>query len=166
MSETFSPRLVECTKLRTGGTVIKFDECGRWPAGSYHFKAGALVDGRHACVVDVRQHYERFLDIPEAFRPVHGDDVAETPKAPSLSKPTTPPPEAPQPAAPAPAAATKDEDAFDAEKTLALGVNKIIAIAKNLSAEQLRELLEIESQRPDPRESLIKSLTGTLKARG
>lgn len=167
MSE-FKPRVVECIQRRDGGTHITFDACDRWPKGSYHFRPGLMRDGRHADTIGNEAHYERLLSLPEGFRPVHPDDLIAAPSvAPASPKAA---PAAPQGGTPPPAAQTGGDgepnpDTWDAAKVLALGVNKIIALAKGFTDEQLRQLIDLEGQREDPRESLIKSLTGTLRNR-
>lgn len=177
----FKARFVECIQRREGGTHIKFGSApGKWPAGSYHFAPGLMRDARHAALISVEAHYERLLSLPEGFRPVHPDDLLTAPAV----KPAPAPAAAP---APAPAATTppqgqqelqddseedgSDEgedtnpDVWSAENVLKLSVNKIIGLAKTFSDEQIRELLDAEGRREDPRESLVKSLTGTLRNR-
>jgi hypothetical protein len=174
---TFKPHIVECILRREGGTHVAFDDCARWPAGAYHFRPGLLQDARHACVIPVREHFERLISLPEAYRVPHADDLITAPPAPAAPKAAA--------AASAPAAAQEGEqspdgqkdgddddddddttaDAWDATKVLALGVNKITPLAKNYTDEQLRELIDKEGQRPDPRESLVRLLTATLRGR-
>lgn len=165
MSTEFKPRLVECLKTRKGGTTVTFDECADWPAGSYTFAAGSLKEGRHAAMIPVREHYTRLISIPEAYRPASADDAAETPVAPTLAQ--SAPKAAPAKQAPeTPEDDDSNEDVWDPVKVLALGVNKIISLTKAHTDEQLRELLQLEQEREDPRETLIKSINGTLRARG
>jgi hypothetical protein len=162
MSE-FKPRIVECIQRRDGGTHITFDACDRWPKGAYHFRPGLMRDGRHADTIGNEAHYERLLSLPEAFRPVHADDLIAAPSVAAAAPQSAP--AAPPPADNEGGEGDQNPDTWDAAKVLALGVNKIIALAKGFTDEQLRQLIDLEGQRKDPRESLIKSLTGTLRNR-
>ncbi len=173
---TFKPRLVECLLRREGGTVIPFDTCSRWPKGRYHFKPGTMVDGRHSAEINVVAHYERLISVPEAYRPVHPDDLIRLPEAPPLA------PAAPAvvtAAAPA-ATVTSDSkpdpddkgdsaddtsDVWNPVNVLALGVDKISTMATTYSDEQIRQLIQLEGEREDPRQSLVKRLTATLRGR-
>jgi hypothetical protein len=172
---TFKPRLVECLLRREGGTVVPFDACSRWPKGRYHFKPGAMSDGRHSAEIDIEAHYERLISIPESFRPVHPDDTIRVPTPPPLSPqvplpPSTVParlfdPPNAHPQVPLPPSADDASDAWDPTAVLALGVNKILAMSKSYSDEQIRQLIQLEGEREDPRESLTKNLTATLRGR-
>lgn len=164
-------RIVECTQHREGGTHITFDACGRWPAGRYHFRPGLMRDARHADTITNEAHYERLLSLPEGFRPVHPDDLLNAPavNAPAAKAPAAVPAAAPQgeqqPAGEGEAEDDGTADTWDASKVLALGVNRIIGMVKGFTDEQIRQLLDEEGRREDPRESLVKSLTGTLRNR-
>lgn len=172
MSNPFKPRFVECVQRREGGTRVDFPQSQRWPAGNYLFTTGHMIDGRHAAEITEEAHYERLISLPEGFRPVHTDDLLQAPAVPKLVAPAQAVVAAPAPAQTTdttpdttPDANDANADVWDANKVLALGVNKIIALVKSFTDEQLRELLEIESARQDPRESLQKSLAGTLRNR-
>lgn len=70
--------LIECILKRKGGTVVEFGFHNK-KKSKYHFQPLNPLDpdSPHVCNVPNDDHYDRFLDIPEAYRAFDPDEDYE-----------------------------------------------------------------------------------------
>lgn len=82
---------IECILIRKGGTTVTLGE------NEYHFAPDAESGGAHVATITDRDHIQRLLCIPEAYR-IFGEAIVspEIPKGPP-DVPEMPEPETPEP---------------------------------------------------------------------
>lgn len=75
-----SENLIECVLKRKGGTVVEFGFHANKKV-KYHFQPLDTTDpdSPHVCNVENAEHYERFVNIPEAYREFFPDEDYEPP---------------------------------------------------------------------------------------
>lgn len=84
-----SENLIECLLKRKGGTIVNFGFHNK-KKSVYHFRPLDLEDPEspHVCEVNNEEHYQRFLNIQEAYRPFNPDEeyepVMQAPLAPEM----------------------------------------------------------------------------------
>lgn len=144
-------KLIECLHRRHDGTTVTFDASERWPAGKYVFKP-ILIGGGHAAQVDNAEHAARLLEFPKSYRLVSAQDEVAQVSVPSITSNTNQvvPPQ-------------NDDDAWDAVKAMGLPVAKILPLVATWSPEQIRDALDAEQAKSEPRETVVKRLVSALK---
>lgn len=148
-------KLIECLHRRQDGTTVTFDANERWPAGKYVFKP-ILLGGGHAAQVDNAEHAARLLEFPKSYRLVSAQDEVAQVSVPSITSNTNP-------VVPPQNGDGNDDDAWDAVKAMSLPVAKILPLVSTWSHEQIRDALDAEQAKPEPRETVVKRLVAALK---
>lgn len=145
---------------RKNGTKVDFDACGRWPAGSYHFKPRA-PGGPHVATVKDRDHRDRFLELPHAFR-IYDPDAAPVPeRVADMRPPLVPAKTDSQP----PAGANQPPDDVDpdaVEEVQGMAVSALKAKINTIPEPVLRAALAAEKARDKPRASWVQTVEAFL----
>ena len=148
-------KLIECLHRRQDGTTVTFDANERWPAGKYVFKP-ILIGGGHAAQVDNAEHAERLLEFPKSYRLVSAQDEVAQVSVPSITSNTNQ-------VVPPQNGDGNDDDAWDAVKAMGLPVAKILPLVSTWSHEQIRDAIDAEQAKSEPRETVVKRLVAALK---
>lgn len=166
---------IESIIRRNGGTNVNFAADDRWPAGHYHFKPESTDPGApHVCNVEVPEHVNRLLCIPEGYR-VAASELGAGIIQPPKQVPTPAPVLAPTPA-PADTVSGKtppqaedepgDHPVFleDIGKLRETSVRALKATINTYSKELLSAALAAEKGSEDPRKSWIEVVEAHLGA--